>query len=172
MDLYENTPICFQDKDVKAMIELLRPMHEMLERGATTLKEQSFKQLYENELKEAWNSCLCYMRTKNIKEISQAWDLYYVVFRKISVSIRQVAPLDLNYVSPRLVQARDLELTVPGAYDPFGPLVTISSFNHTLQVISSKQRPRKVIIRGIINLKLFSYEIDYSSFKHNSVVWK
>uniref|UniRef100_A0A183D733 PI3K/PI4K domain-containing protein n=1 Tax=Gongylonema pulchrum TaxID=637853 RepID=A0A183D733_9BILA len=47
-----------------------------------------------------------------------------------------------------LVQARDLELTVPGAYDPFGPLVTISSFNHTLQVISSKQRPRKVIIRG------------------------
>lgn len=49
----------------------------------------------------------------------------------------------------RLVKARDLELAVPGTYDPSSPLVTISSINNTLQVINSKQRPRKVVMKGI-----------------------
>uniref|UniRef100_A0A915Q5B5 Serine/threonine-protein kinase TOR n=1 Tax=Setaria digitata TaxID=48799 RepID=A0A915Q5B5_9BILA len=158
----------FQDKNVKAMFELLDPLHEMIERGATTLKEQSFKQTYENELKEAWNACRCYLRSQNAKELNQAWDLYYIVFRKISSQLRQLTSLDLNYVSPRLmltekpkavcyekymleqrlVKARDLELAVPGTYDPNAPLVTISSINNTLQVINSKQRPRKVIMKG------------------------
>ncbi|KAM3720293.1 Target of rapamycin [Dirofilaria immitis] len=138
----------FQDKNVKAMFELLDPLHEMIERGATTLKEQSFKQTYENELKEAWNACRCYLRSQNAKELNQAWDLYYIVFRKISSQLRQLTSLDLNYVSPRLVKARDLELAVPGTYDPNAPLVTISSINNTLQVINSKQRPRKVVMKG------------------------
>ncbi|VDN02443.1 unnamed protein product [Thelazia callipaeda] len=138
----------FQDKNVKAMIDLLNPLHEMIERGATTLKEQSFKQTYENELKEAWNACRCYMRSQNAKELNQAWDLYYIVFRKISAQLRQLTSLDLNYVSPRLVKARNLELAVPGTYDPNAPLVTISSINNILQVINSKQRPRKIIMKG------------------------
>lgn len=37
--------VVFQDKNVKAMFDLLDPLHEMIERGATTLKEQSFKQV-------------------------------------------------------------------------------------------------------------------------------
>ncbi|VBB33194.1 unnamed protein product, partial [Acanthocheilonema viteae] len=180
----------FQDKNVKAMFELLDPLHDMIDRGATTLKEQSFKQVitiseqnqifaksknngalesviglspeedekifhsgnsrmtYENELKEAWNACRCYLRSQNAKELNQAWDLYYMVFRKISTQLRQLTSLDLNYVSPRLVKARDLELAVPGTYDPSAPLVTISSINNTLQVINSKQRPRKVVMKG------------------------
>ncbi|EFO21688.2 phosphatidylinositol 3 [Loa loa] len=138
----------FQDKNVKAMFELLDPLHDMIDRGATTLKEQSFKQTYENELKEAWNACRCYLRSQNAKELNQAWDLYYIVFRKISSQLRQLTSLDLNYVSPRLVKARDLELAVPGTYDPRAPLVTISSIHNTLQVINSKQRPRKVVMKG------------------------
>ncbi|VIO96237.1 Uncharacterized protein BM_BM1727 [Brugia malayi] len=138
----------FQDKNVKAMFDLLKPLHDLIDRGATTLKEQSFKQTYENELKEAWNACRCYLRSQNAKELNQAWDLYYIVFRKISSQLRQLTSLDLNYVSPRLVKARDLELAVPGTYDPSAPLVTISSINNTLQVINSKQRPRKVVMKG------------------------
>ncbi|EJW73217.1 hypothetical protein WUBG_15877 [Wuchereria bancrofti] len=91
----------FQDKNVKAMFDLLKPLHDLIDRGATTLKEQSFKQTYENELKEAWNACRCYLRSQNAKELNQAWDLYYIVFRKISSQLRQLTSLDLNYVSPR-----------------------------------------------------------------------
>ncbi|EPB65195.1 phosphatidylinositol 3- and 4-kinase, partial [Ancylostoma ceylanicum] len=42
----------------------------------------------------------------------------------------------------------DLELAVPGTYDPSQPVVGIASIGTHLQVISSKQRPRKMTIRG------------------------
>lgn len=56
--------------------------------------------------------------------------------------------LDLNYISPLLAKAQNLEISVPGTYDPGSPLITISSVHSHLAVIMSKQRPRKVHIRG------------------------
>ena len=41
-----------------------------------------------------------------------------------------------------------MELAVPGTYIAGEPLVTIAAFAPTLQVISSKQRPRKLTIHG------------------------
>ncbi|VDO74595.1 unnamed protein product [Heligmosomoides polygyrus] len=76
----------FQEKNTAAMMETLEPVHKMIEKGPTTLKEQSFNQ--------------------------------------------------------------DLELAVPGTYDPSQPVVGIASIGTHLQVISSKQRPRKMTIRG------------------------
>jgi FKBP12-rapamycin complex-associated protein len=44
----------------------------------------------------------------------QAWDLYYHVFRRISRQLPQLTQLELQYVSPKLLMCRDLELAVPG----------------------------------------------------------
>jgi FKBP12-rapamycin complex-associated protein len=43
---------------------------------------------------------------------------------------------------------RDLELAVPGTYDPNQPIIRIQSIAASLQVITSKQRPRKLTIMG------------------------
>lgn len=83
---------------------------------------------------------------------SQAWDLYYQVFRRINKQLPQaraslvaracvcvrvfltlaVAPqlmtIELQYVSPRLLRARDLELAVPGTYRAGQPVVRIARF--------------------------------------------
>ncbi len=56
--------------------------------------------------------------------------------------------LDLQQVSPKLLSAKDLELAVPGTYKAGAPVIRIKSFNPTLNVITSKQRPRKLIING------------------------
>lgn len=63
--------------------------------------------------------------------------------------LRQMTTLDLNYISPRLVQAQNLEISIPGTYDPQSPLITISSIHNYLQVIMSKQRPRKIYMKGL-----------------------
>ncbi|KJH40364.1 rapamycin binding domain protein [Dictyocaulus viviparus] len=104
----------FQEKNTTAVMETLEPVHKMIERGPTTLKEQSFNQ----------------------------------VFKKITAQLRQLTSLDLNYISPILMKAKDLELAVPETYDPSQPVVGIASIGSHLQVISSKQRPRKMTIRG------------------------
>ncbi|KPP56129.1 hypothetical protein Z043_126318, partial [Scleropages formosus] len=54
----------------------------------------------------------------------------------------------IMYVSPKLLMCRDLELAVPGTYDPNQSIIRIQSIAASLQVITSKQRPRKLTIMG------------------------
>lgn len=56
--------------------------------------------------------------------------------------------LDLTYVSPKLKEARNLDLAVPGTYHSGKPIIRILSFDHVFTVIPSKQRPRKMTLRG------------------------
>lgn len=56
--------------------------------------------------------------------------------------------LDLTYVSPKLKDARNLDLAVPGTYHSGKPIIRILSFDHVFTVIPSKQRPRKMTLRG------------------------
>lgn len=51
-------------------------------------------------------------------------------------------------MSPKLLNCRDLELAVPGSYNPHQPIIRIKQVQSSLQVITSKQRPRKLCIKG------------------------
>ncbi|GMR53581.1 hypothetical protein PMAYCL1PPCAC_23776, partial [Pristionchus mayeri] len=146
--LEEASRLYFQEKDIRGMLEILQPMHEMIDRGPTTLKEHSFYQTYLCDLEDARKFCLAYERTQNGKELSQAWELYYGIFKRIASQLKTITSLDLNYISPILQKAKELELGVPGTFDPFLPPITIYSFSSHLQVITSKQRPRKMSMRG------------------------
>ncbi len=66
--------------------------------------------------------------------------------------IFQLTSLELQYVSPKLMVCRDLELAVPGTYDPNQPIIRIQKVQSSLQVITSKQRPRKLSIFGEHNI--------------------
>lgn len=76
-------------------------------------------------------------------------DLYLTFFLSPSHHLSaQLTSLELQYVSPKLLMCRDLELAVPGTYDPNQPIIRIQSIAPSLQVITSKQRPRKLTIMG------------------------
>ena len=60
----------------------------------------------------------------------------------------QLTSLELQYVSPKLLMCRDLELAVPGTYDPTTPVIHIHKVQGSLQVFLTKQRPRKLSIFG------------------------
>lgn len=100
------------------------------------------------DLQEAQDCCDRYRTSKNEKDLQTAWDLYYHVFRKINKQLPQMTSLDLAYVSPKLLNARDLVLAIPGQYRPGTPVVSIKSVHSTLTVITSKQRPRKCTMVG------------------------
>ena len=70
----------------------------------------------------------------NIRDLNQAWDLYYHVFRRISRQLPQLTQLELQYVSPKLLMCRDLELAVPGSYTPVGSGNQIGQVEPSLQV--------------------------------------
>lgn len=47
-------------------------------------------QAYGRDLMEAQEWCRKYQRSGNVKDLTQAWDLYYLVFRRISKQLPQV----------------------------------------------------------------------------------
>ena len=146
--LEEASRLYFGDHDVDGMLATLAPLHEQLERGPETLREVSFEQAFGHDLREAKHYCDVYRETREVGDLNQAWDLYYAVFRKISRQLPQLMQLDLRYVSPVLKNLEKLELAVPGSYHPGKPVVRINSFDPTFTVIPSKQRPRKMTVRG------------------------
>nr|XP_043617793.1 serine/threonine-protein kinase TOR isoform X2 [Erigeron canadensis] len=150
--LEEASRLYFGEHNIEGMLKVLEPLHEMLEEGAmrsnTTIKEKAFIQTYHHELLEAYECCMEYKKSGKDAELTRAWDLYYHVFRRIDKQLQSLTTLDLQSVSPELVDCRDLELAVPGTYLADSPVVTIASFAPQLVVITSKQRPRKLTIHG------------------------
>eukprot|EP00842_Homolaphlyctis_polyrhiza_P006138 jgi/Hompol1/6525/HPOL_002279-RA len=146
--LEEASRVYFSVQDVDAMLETLEPLHLMLERGPETVREVAFIQGFGRDLAEAYDWCKRYKQTLNIDDINQAWALYYNVFRRISKLLPQLVTIELQYASPRLLEARDFELAIPGSYRSGDPIVRIASFLPTLGVMSSKRRPRRLNIKG------------------------
>lgn len=146
--LEDASRLYFAEHNVEGMFAALEPLHKLLKQGPETLREVSFQQAYGRDLQEALEWCQKYTRSKKVSDLNQAWDLYYLVFRRINKQLPQLSTLELQYVSPKLLNARDLELAIPGTYEAGEPIIRISSFAPTLSVITSKQRPRKLTIHG------------------------
>ena len=146
--LEDASKLYFAERNVKGMLDTLETLHNMMDKGASTSKETAFIQAYGGDLAEAREYCTRYRQNRNPRELDMAWDKYYHVFRKITRQLPQMTSLELNYVSPKLMINNELELAVPGTYEPNKPLIKIKSFNQNIQVISSKQRPRKISIHG------------------------
>ncbi|TVY80760.1 Serine/threonine-protein kinase tor2 [Lachnellula suecica] len=146
--LEEASRLYFGDRNIEGMFATLAPLHEMLDHGPETLREVSFAQTFGRDLQEAREWCNAYRNSGDIGEINSAWDLYYQVFRRIARQLPQLNNLELAYVSPKLLQARDLDLAVPGTYRSGQPVIRILNFETNFSVISSKQRPRKLSLNG------------------------
>ncbi|KAG9256851.1 armadillo-type protein [Emericellopsis atlantica] len=146
--LEEASRLYFGDQNIEGMFATLDPLHDLLERGPETLREISFAQAFGRDLKEAQEWCQQYEKSGDVNDLNQAWDLYYQVFRRISRQLVQVTSLELLYCSPKLLNAKDLSLAVPGTYRSGQPVVSITGFESTFTVINSKQRPRKFTCNG------------------------
>ncbi|KAM0787611.1 hypothetical protein ACM66B_003678 [Microbotryomycetes sp. NB124-2] len=146
--LEEASRLFYGDHNIDAMFATLEPLHDMLERGPETLREISFAQTFGRDLADARESCRRYRQYGEINDLNHAWDLYYQVFRKINKSLPTLTLLELQYVSPKLLAVKDLDLAVPGTYTTGKRIIRIASFGPTSEVFTSKQRPRKLRIVG------------------------
>ena len=132
--LEEASRLYFGERNVHGMLNVLKPLHALLDRGAQTLKETSFVQAYGSDLSEARKWTERYENSNSNRDLNQAWDLYYHVFRRISRQLPKLTQLELQYVSPRLLGCKDLDIAVPGSYAPKKKLICISRVYSSLQV--------------------------------------
>jgi FKBP12-rapamycin complex-associated protein len=135
-----------------------------LYQGPETLRETSFVQSFGHDLRLAREHLRRYTLNGDAGEIQQAWDVYYSVspiydyityaeivlqiFQRLGKQLKLLNIIELQYVSPKLMAVRDLDIAVPGTYQSGKPVVGIAFVMQTFQVITSKQRPRKCSMRG------------------------
>lgn len=146
--LEDASRLFFGEQNTEKMFAVLEPLHQMLIKGPETLREVSFQTAFGKDLGDAYEWLQNFKKTNDVANLNQAWDIYYNVFRRISRQLPQLQTLDLQYVSPKLLASRDLELAIPGTSGANKPIVRIVAFDPIFNVISSKQRPRKLSIKG------------------------
>ena len=171
--LEEASRLYFGEGNVAGMLDLLIPLHEKLEEGAETRRESEFIEAFGADLAQANQHLKDYVNltekgeestdpfiSKNVSEktaqqneeaetsMNKAWDIYYTVFRRINKQLPALTRLELSDCSPALSKARGLELGIPGSYRVDGSFVRIDKFVQNVQVITSKQRPRKITLQG------------------------
>ncbi|KAG9394146.1 Serine/Threonine-protein kinase TOR [Carpediemonas membranifera] len=140
----------FNEKNTEACLETLARLHSTLERGAQTMSEVSFISGHGGQLLSAFELCKKFSMPGegDVSLITTAWDTYFAVFRAIAKHLNTITSLELKRVSPNLLAATNLELAVPGGYHADRDPIRIVSFKPQLQVIMSKQRPRKLSMVG------------------------
>ncbi|KAL7715888.1 Serine/threonine-protein kinase TOR [Entamoeba marina] len=137
------------------MMAMLQPLYDRLEKGGETHNERSFLQSYGKDLRDAYEFCSHFKaKGKKVSEkdhdIDAAWEIFFRIYKRIHKSINAVRVLELPHVSPRLMEARDLDIAVPGTYraQHVRDIIRIKSIAPVLSIIPSKQHPRKLTIVG------------------------
>eukprot|EP01155_Anaeramoeba_flamelloides_P032898 Anaeramoba_flamelloidesa953_77.p1 GENE.a953_77~~a953_77.p1 ORF type:complete len:672 (-),score=168.70 a953_77:7-1956(-) len=146
----------FGNNDEIQMITELQPLYELIENGASTMREYSFLQNYGRDLFEAKEWCNKYLKKPDIGHLTQAWNLYSSVFQKIIANLPKMTKLNLSYISPQLSNIENLELAMPGTYKANKDIIKIKEFSKNVNVILSKQRPRKIKIKSS-NGKMYKF---------------
>lgn len=106
----------FYENDIDGMFNILKPLHLALKTNRESMNDTSFNQIYAAKLTEAEKNCELYMKTSRKYFLDRAWSLYYAIYLELKNSIFSMKSLTLEYSGPRLLNAKNLELAIPGLY--------------------------------------------------------
>ena len=139
----------------------MKPLHDMVNRpqNVRTLDEVEFKNTYITHLNSAeqlMNNLMVLNRAdpaqdptdRQKDEAEQLIRDYRGLHLDIRSKLKAITKLNLNKVSTKLLEAKDMQLVIPGTYEPNKRLTQIKSIAPEIDILSSKQKPRKILING------------------------
>ncbi|KAJ2779391.1 phosphatidylinositol kinase- protein kinase tor1 [Coemansia javaensis] len=90
----------------------------------------------------------------SIELVGRAWNMHLQLGKLMEDAVAAIGEaLSFAHVAPLLLRCRDMQLAVPGMYDPDRDPVTISSFDPDMTVYTSQKRPRRMRINGSDGVK-------------------
>ncbi|KAL1523775.1 hypothetical protein AB1Y20_018699 [Prymnesium parvum] len=138
----------YEHQGVDAMLSVLAPLYRLMDQGAATASEKAFVAAHGPDLQAALAHCKDFSQNGNDAQLQLAWERFYTVLRQLGRELQEAKSLQLEQVSPQLLQANNLELAVPGTYRADKEVVAICRFAPSIKVMTSKQRPRRLAVLG------------------------
>ena len=151
--LEDASRLYFVDKDVGGMLRKLNQINSLLTtRGEDlTPSESDFMSTYGDDLRFAFKWIRKYVDTHDTFYLEQGWGIYYQIFQKLHAQVTGSAKklVTLSHVSPALSRLENTCLVVPSsATADDGNTVYIHSFQSSIEIVSSKQKPRAIRLLG------------------------
>ncbi|KAL4492653.1 hypothetical protein ABPG73_010202 [Tetrahymena malaccensis] len=130
------------------LIKNVMELHETMTLQPESLSEISFHQNFGGIINEAEAWIQRFSITENPICIYQAFDIYSQIYQKLKPQIKKLEFVYLENVSPKLIETKNCEISIPGMYKPSRPVIKITCFQPKLEVLPSKTHPRKICIYG------------------------
>ncbi|OHT09395.1 PIKK family atypical protein kinase [Tritrichomonas foetus] len=134
--------------DPDEMVSLLSPLHKLTNKPPETFYEVMFARSFGQQLEEASEWINRYKETHTPECLYQAWARYITVFHQVKPFINDLKSIPLADASPILASMHSTELVVPGTYAYNEPLIYLTEIAPVMTVMKSKQRPRRMAMRG------------------------
>ncbi|CAM9867882.1 unnamed protein product, partial [Heterosigma akashiwo] len=144
----------FAEKSPGQMLDVLEGAYLLWDRlrakGPDLRWTVSFGHAHGRDLEEARQYVQRYKLYALEVDLLQAWRVFFHLHGRLARQLDDLQRLRVEHLSPRLARARGLRLAVPGTYRPAagGEVVRIAHLRPDLVVIPSKQRPRRLALRG------------------------
>ena len=161
----EETSKMYYNKDyintVKHLIKLHKKMHKKPENNY----EIHFYQKYGTDIFQAENYIQEYIDNNYIESLNEAWDCYLRLYRNIADSFKKFEQISLEYISPKLSNLENSNISLPGSYIPIPSSddlvlrndkqdqnefigVRIKKMGKILKIFNTKQHPRQLSMVG------------------------
>ena len=105
-------------RGVEPMLSVLLPLYRLLDGGASTANEAAFVGAHAAELHAALAHCREFKVTGAEPELQCAWERFYSVLRHLARELHEARTLQLNNVSPALLEAPSSSSPSPGRTAP------------------------------------------------------
>lgn len=105
----------YHTSNENAMIKILDNLFSISAKEPVTLKELAFKNTYGRDLNQAKELYTHWKKSKEMIFISQAWRILNQIFLRLNCQMSNTTTsFDLQYVSPKLLNCKSIELSIPG----------------------------------------------------------
>ena len=160
----EETSKMYINKDYVGSAKQLDKMHKKMHKKPENNYEIHFYQKYSSDLNEAEHYIQDFIDNKYIESYNAAWEYYLRIYKNINSSFKKFELMSLEYISTKLSNLRNSNISLPGTYGPSYqgtelfegirneqkdfPGVRIKKMGKTLKIFNTKQHPRQLSMIG------------------------
>ena len=106
----------FQNKDYNSFVNQMMKIHEKMGKHPKNMYEIHFYQKFNAEIKDAEEYLIQYKNTKDSEYAKEAWEIYHLLYKKISDHYKTFNVISLEYISQKLYKFEESNIVLPGTY--------------------------------------------------------